>query len=74
MTESQVVNGWQREGRISTKREDLIAVLDSRFPGAVSADVRQAIQHNESLDLLHTWLLAAASAREIEEFVRVLRQ
>lgn len=74
MTESQIVNEWQLAGRIATKKEDLLAVLGRRFPGAISAETRTAIHQNDSLELLHEWLLAAASATTAEEFVAVLRR
>jgi hypothetical protein len=74
MTESQVVNGWQLAARIETKRQDLQAILETRFPGAVSAEVIATIQQNDSLDLLHEWMLSAVREKTFEDFVAVLRR
>ncbi|MBI1918326.1 MAG: hypothetical protein HYS12_26845 [Planctomycetes bacterium] len=78
MTESQVVNGWIRQGEakgeLKTRRQDLLDLVEGRFPGAVPNEVVQLIQQQESLELLRDWFKAAVRASTFEEFMAVLKR
>jgi hypothetical protein len=60
MTESQVVNEWidqgEVKGTIKTSRRVLLKILNTRFPGALTEDVQQLIQHQDSKEVLENWL------------------
>jgi hypothetical protein len=77
MTESQVVNGWIREGEIKgvlgERRRNLLETLDDRFPGRMTDDVRRMIQQQESLDLLGDWNRAARRVSSYDDFLGILR-
>jgi hypothetical protein len=72
MRESQVVLGWQREahyqGRLDTKREDVISLLELRFQVQIPADLRRAIEGTNDLDILTRWFAAAATVPSLEAF------
>jgi hypothetical protein len=78
MTESQVVNGWIRQGEAKGKRENqqqnLLELLEGRFPGAVPNEIVTLIQQQESLELLRDWFKAAVRASTFEEFLSVLKR
>ncbi|MGL4552645.1 MAG: hypothetical protein ACRC33_15840 [Gemmataceae bacterium] len=74
VTESPIVNRWILGGRIATRREDLLSSLENRFPAVATPEVREAIQRNESLDLLQDWIVAVARVKTGEEFLEVLRR
>ncbi len=78
MTESQVVNGWQeqarREGTLAAHRRDLLTVLGRRFPGQVTAELRDFIQQQDSGEMLHDWLTAALDAAALDDFMVILRR
>ena len=80
MTESAIVNRWitqgRAEGQVSTKRSDLLQLLDldARYANVASAEVRQLIEQQESLDLLHGWFRALARSSDYAEFLAHLRR
>lgn len=78
MTESQVVNDWisqgEAKGKLANQRQNLIDLLEGRFPGAVPNDVVQVIQRQESLDVLHDWFKAAVRAFSFDQFLAVLKK
>jgi hypothetical protein len=78
MTESQVVNEWISQGVAKGKREErqqnLLMLLNTRFPGAVPAEVERLIKEQESLDLLGDWFRAALSAYSFQQFMDVLKR
>jgi hypothetical protein len=74
VTESVVVNEWMAAGRVSERRENLLIVLDGRFPGAVPDEVRRLIETQESMPMLHDWLRAASRANSFADFLAVLKR
>jgi hypothetical protein len=78
MTESQVVNGWisqgDARGELRTQRQNLLDVLEGRFPGAAPSEVVKLIQQQESIELLHDWSHEALRASTFEHFMAVLRR
>jgi hypothetical protein len=89
MWQSQVVAGWKnegrqaglqegrqaglQEGRLEEKRSDLLKVLRARFPGAVPAELEQAIQATADLDVLARWFDAALVEPSLEAFQALAR-
>jgi hypothetical protein len=79
MTESQVVNEWisqgKAEGNLERQRQNLLELLEGRFPGAVPNAVVQLIQQQDSLDLLHDWFkVAVRPSTTFEQFLDVLKK
>jgi hypothetical protein len=78
MTESQVVNEWisqgEARGKLTERRQNLLELLEGRFPGAVPIDVVQLIQQQESPELLHDWFKAAVRAYSSDQFLTVLKK
>jgi hypothetical protein len=78
MTESQVVKEWINQGRaqgnLERQRQDLLELLEGKFPGAVPNDVAQLIQQQDSQNLLHDWFKAAVRVATFEQFLAVLKK
>ena len=78
MTESQVVNEWiskgDIEGQLKQSRRKLLKLLERRFPGALNNDLRELIQHQDSLELLDEWFDAAMPESPFEYFLDVIKQ
>jgi hypothetical protein len=78
MTESMLVNRWteeaRREARLLTRREDVLEVVQTRFPGAIPAEIVDLIRRQESEELLKEWFQAALKAPSAEEFLAVVRR
>ena len=78
MTESQVVNEWIRQGeakgKLETQRQNLLKLLNKRFPGLVPDEVVRLVNEQESLDLLGDWFDAAAGAYTFQQFMDVLKR
>lgn len=78
MTESQVVNEWvsrgEAKGRLEERRQNLLRLLEKRFPGAVPAEVAGLIAAQDSLEVLAEWFDAAAGAYTLQQFLDVLRR
>jgi hypothetical protein len=78
MGESQIMNRWREEAatvaRLQTKRKDTLELLDIKFPGAASADVRRVIEQQASIEMLDDWFRALARATTYDEFYQALRQ
>ena len=78
MTESAVVQSWiekaTREKELQTRREDLIRVLERRFPGSVPPEVVETINAQPSVPMLRQWLDEAVTASTIDDFRAVLRR
>ena len=78
MTESQVVNEWMSQGEargtLKERRQNLIELLQGRFPTAVPEEVVRRIDERESLEMLRVWFRAAVQAFTFEHFVAVLRR
>jgi len=72
MVESQQVLEWtaaaRREVEINTRREDLLALLEGRFPGAVPTEVREVIGKQDSPQMLLDWFNAAIKVDSIDSF------
>ncbi len=77
MRESVIANEWKNEGRvqgrIESRREDLLKVLQARFPGPLPGEVVQVVNTQDNADSLTNWLIAAATAPTIEQFRSQLR-
>jgi hypothetical protein len=77
MTESQVVNEWisqgEARGKLANQRQNLVEILEARFPGAVPNDVVRLIPGQESMEVLHDWFKAAVRAYSFEQFLAVLK-
>jgi hypothetical protein len=71
-TESNLSLGCAAEaeyrGEIKRARRDLLQVLDFRFPGTISRDIRELIQKQDSLYILEDWFKAALQAFSIDSF------
>lgn len=78
MTESQIVNEWisqgEARGKLTERRQNLLKLLNKRFPGAVPDDVTKLVNEQESLELLGHWFDAAAEAYTFQQFLAVLKQ
>jgi hypothetical protein len=78
MTESEVVNEWIRigmaRGRLKVERQNLLDVLEARFPGAAPRDLVHQIQQQRNADLLHDWFTAAFRVSTSEQFLDVLKK
>ncbi|HKI33381.1 MAG TPA: hypothetical protein VKA46_16120 [Gemmataceae bacterium] len=78
MTESKVVNRWMEEAarkeRIATLRENLLELVQARFPASIPAEVIDLIGRQDSQDLLKEWFRAAISAPSAEQFLSVIRR
>lgn len=72
MKESQTMLGWirkgQQEGRLETKRADLLRVLRVRFRAEAPSDVQAAIDGTNDLDILDRRLDAAIAASSLSDF------
>jgi hypothetical protein len=72
MQESQTMLGWirkgQLEGRLASKREDLLLVLRSRFKAEAPSDLRAAIEGTNDPDILNRWLAAAVAAPSLADY------
>lgn len=78
MTESQVVNEWilrgMIEARIIERREYLLLLVDGRFPGGLSDEMRDLLERTADPDLLRTWFHAAVQAYTFDHFLNVVKQ
>ena len=78
MTESMVVNGWMQQAadrkHLELSKKYLTMVLDSRFPGMVSNQLRETIEQQPSASLLDEWFDQANRVASMEEFMKVVRQ
>jgi hypothetical protein len=78
MTESQVVNEWTNQakfkGKLEQSRQNLLELLEGRFPGLIPVEVVKLINEQESLDLLADWFRAAVRAFTFEHFLAVLKR
>lgn len=62
------------EGDRRTKSRDIIEVIDIKFPGALTPDVRQLIEHQDSMPLLIDWFRAAVRSGTYTDFLADLRR
>jgi hypothetical protein len=78
MYESQLFKEWTaealRRGERSARRQDLLQILQERFPDTLTAEVSDLITRQESDELLRDWFRAALRAASAEEFLTVLRR
>jgi hypothetical protein len=78
MGESQYINRQRdrarAEGELRTKRQDLVDLVDSKFKGAMSPEVRQLIEQHESMPVLTEWFRAALDAITYDDFLAVVRR
>jgi hypothetical protein len=70
MRESTVVNDWiavgkaegKAEGTIETRRNDILRLLELRFPGQVPVDCVAAVESQADLNVLSRWLDAVVTS------------
>jgi hypothetical protein len=74
VTESQVVNEWISQGKLEQRREDLLRLLERRFPGQIPEEVRRVLEHQDSMPILQDWFDEAAVAGSMDAFHTVLRR
>jgi hypothetical protein len=78
MVESQLVREWtaeaRREGRLATRREDLLLILEKRFPNPIPKEVVDLINRQDSAELLRDWVRAAIRVQTLEEFLAVIQR
>jgi len=67
--------GWEKgwaKGMVLGRRDNLMRVLQFRFPAQVPSDVETAIQAQNDLDTLSQWFDAALRATSLDEFRAVV--
>ena len=78
MGESTLMNEMRKIGadaaRLETNRKNLIDLVDLRFPGTMSPEVRLLLEQQESEQMLGLWFRAAATAQEYATFDSVVRE
>ncbi len=78
MTESEVVNEWIRrgeaQGKRAAQRQNLLELLEGRFPGLVPNDVVQRIQQQENLEVLRDWFKTLVRGCTLEQFLAVFNR
>lgn len=65
---SRQMQEWQNEAVITTRRADLLRVLEKRGKGPVPGDLVEAIQATEDVELLSRWFDAALDANSLDDF------
>jgi hypothetical protein len=68
MIDSPVVSKWKAEAARKAKIESLVAILQERFKGAVTAELIAAIQASQDADQIQRWTIQAATALTLEQF------
>ena len=70
MTESMVVHRWieraETKAKLEVRRRFL---LEWRFPGKASEEIKDFVNQQSDLSLLRNWSLVVAQASTIEEFL-----
>lgn len=78
MLESSIVDEWRAEGRaegmVEAWRDNLLRVLQFRFPASVPVVLEAAIQSQTDRDKLSAWFDAALRVASLEEFRAVVGQ
>jgi hypothetical protein len=76
--ESQVIKEWiektSNETRLQVKKDALLQVLASRFPGAVAKTTTDMIFAERSQGVVDDWTKEAIMAGTIDDFVAVLHR
>jgi hypothetical protein len=73
MVESQVANRWRAQGDLRTTRALLLRLLETKYRGSLSDEVKQLIEHQTDLALLKRWFESALEATTFEQFVQKLK-
>lgn len=77
-TESELVNIWiegaVQKTQIGATQDNLILVLNCKFPEQLSPEVQETIQQQPNLTLLRSWLMEVIESNTFEEFVSMLRR
>ncbi len=72
MKESQVINGWMREGErkgeLRQAREILLRGLRGKMSDPVPEDVRVVIEGTYDLDALNCWFDVVMQTNSLEQF------
>ena len=76
MRESQVVKEWvskgRAEGELGYQRQNVLLLLEARFPGVISSDGVKRIEQQTSIDQLKDWFHEGLRAPSFEHFSRIL--
>jgi hypothetical protein len=72
MVESQVVLEWINQGKASSRVEDLLRLLQKRFPPGAPADVTAAIKASKDPEQLSRWFDAALDAATLDDFRKAM--
>jgi hypothetical protein len=65
--ESPTVNKWMAQAAAKATAKDLLAILEKKF-SAIPAEVRAKIEATAAQDVLHNWVIAAATADTLDKF------
>jgi hypothetical protein len=71
--ESQLANRWRAQGALTGARKWLLRLLQSKYPGAPSTEVKQLVEQQTGRALLNQWFEAALAAATFEQFVQTLK-
>lgn len=67
MRESQQVLEWQEEARVGMKRDDLLRLVQLRFPVPLPEDLVSAVRGEPDLAILARWFDIAATASSLDD-------
>jgi hypothetical protein len=70
--ELSIIEEWQEEARVETRRDDLLRLLRSKFAGAVTPQLFQTIHAQTSSKDLSHWFDLALAASSLEQFLTIL--
>lgn len=72
MIESQVVLEWINQGKVASRAEDLLRLLQKRFPPGAPVDLAAAIKASQDPETLSRWFDAALDADTLDDFRKAL--
>lgn len=72
--QSQQVLEWRAEGRLETKRDDVLQLLRLRFQTEVPADLATTVEATTDLNELSRWFAAAAVVPSLDAFRNAVQQ
>jgi hypothetical protein len=77
MTESAIVNRWMSQGesrgQLKNQRQNLLAVLRSKFGAQLTPDLERLVQQQDDYALLQTWFYSALDAGTYDQFFATLK-
>lgn len=73
---STIIEGWKKEGRdegkLITKREDLLSFISARWKEPAPEAIRQAIEGTNDIAVLDRWIVAVATAQTLAALPRAM--